>query len=148
LRIRIMRIIVPLAGRCTLPLSGKQARLQREKTIMAVTSISAALAALRKLSAENGNTPLEHTGGIVEGWEQMRTVEQLTAAEKREAHNVFAPLIADLFAADPDADLNPAEIAQRVGMPDKQGSRSFVRHQLKQLRLTYQGGAATTAAAD
>jgi hypothetical protein len=33
-------------------------------------------------------------------------------------------------------------------MPDKQGSRSFVRHQLRQLRIAYHANANGKAAAD
>jgi hypothetical protein len=113
--------------------------------IMAVTSITAALVALRKLSAENGNTPVEHTGGIIEGWEKMRKEEQLTPEEKKQA-NEAKSMIAELFGADPSAELDPREVAAHCGMPDKQGARSFVRHQLRLLRLSYNGNGRKAAA--
>ena len=110
------------------------------------------LSKLKRYSEANGNTPLEHTAGIIIMHEHETKAQQLTAGEKREAHNVYAGRIADLFSADPDANLDPAEIVATLGMPDKQGSRSFVRFQLKQLRLTYQqsyaANGATAAAAD
>jgi hypothetical protein len=93
---------------------------------------------VKKYSTANHNTPIEDTVGIITMHEQDRRSEQLTPAEKLEANSTFKPLIAELYAADPDAELDPAEVAGRVGMRNCQGARSYVRHQLKQLRLTYQ----------
>jgi hypothetical protein len=103
---------------------------------MAIGNITAAFAALKTLSANNGIT-VEQAVGTVEDWEKMRTNEQMTMEEKRQAKTVYVPQIAQMFEADPNADLDPAEVASRLGMPDKQGVRSFVRHQIKLLRLTY-----------
>jgi hypothetical protein len=113
-----------------------------------MASYSDLLVNLQKYSEAAHNTPIQDVGKIIIMHDADRQSEQLTAVEKREAYNVAKPLIAEIYAADPDAELDPAEVATRVGMPNKQGSRSFVRHQLKQLRIAYHGNANGKAAAD
>jgi hypothetical protein len=130
----------------TLPQRGKSGSPISKESFMA--SYSDLLVNLQKYSEAAHNTPIQDVGKIIIMHDADRQSEQLTAVEKREAYNVAKPLIAEIYAADPDAELDPAEIATRVGMPDKQGSRSFVRHQLKQLRIAYHANANGKAAAD
>jgi hypothetical protein len=94
---------------------------------------------LRTIST-NQNITMEQAGGTIQEWEKLRTDQQLTREEKQTANTVYKPLVVEIFSADPTAELDPAEIAGRIGMPLKQGANSWVRHQLKLLRLTYQGG--------
>lgn len=88
--------------------------------------------------AEKHEIPIEKVGGIVIDYEADRTSDQLTREEK----STFRPLIDDelaaLFAADPNAEIDPNEVATRLDMPVKQGSRSLIRHRAKVLRLTHQ----------
>jgi hypothetical protein len=114
---------------------------------LSVTSITGALNVLRTISA-NQNITIEQAGGTIEEWEKLRTDQQLTREEKQTANTVYKPMVVEIFSADPTAELDPAEVASRVGMPHKQGSNSWVRHQLKQLRLTYQQSGNGKVAAD
>lgn len=97
--------------------------------------------------SEVARVPVEGAGKIILLYEKDRVKEQLTAEERREAHNLAAPQIAEIYIGCPNPeDLDPRDVAERVGLPDKQGARSFVRYQLKQLRLTHQPS--QSAAAD
>lgn len=48
------------------------------------------------------------------------------------------PVLAEIFSENPQAEFDPRQLAGRVGLENNQGNRSFIRYQLKQLRLTYQ----------
>lgn len=114
---------------------------------MSVTSITGAISALRTISTKQ-NITMEQAGGTIEDWEQLRTEQQLTRDEKLAAHATYRPMIVEIFNANPTAELDPKEVAQRVGMPCKQGSWTLVRQQLKHLRLTYQGNKVAVADGD
>lgn len=92
--------------------------------------------------AEANGLPIEKFVKAVQ-WHNAKTATERSDNEAREAAR---PQIVSLFEANPNADLDPREIATRVGLKNCQADRSFVRHQLKQARLTWQGGQQQMAA--
>ena len=99
---------------------------------------------------EQENVPIEKAGKVIANWERRKAAEKMTREEKTEARTSIVEVANEFWAANPDGDLtdlDPREVAQRAGLPNKQGARSVVRHQLKVLQIAHQS-ADTKAAAD